>query len=163
KARLMARVHELQRDDVVLMPAPLAHISGLLNGVTVPGVVPFRTVPMARWDPEQALELIERERATFMIGPPTFFVSLMCAPSVKAVRVERLRLVSGGGAGVTEAFVADASARLECVVKRTYGSTEAPTMATSAGGDDPTDARRHDGRAIGEVLLRVSDPATGAE
>ena len=62
------------------MPAPCAHISGLLNGITLPGVVPFRTVFMARWDPELALDLIERERVTFMVGPPTFFVSLMQAP-----------------------------------------------------------------------------------
>jgi cyclohexanecarboxylate-CoA ligase len=163
KARLMASVHELRRDDVVLMPAPLAHISGLLNGVTVPGVVPFKVVLMARWDPEQALELIDREQVTFMIGPPTFFVSLMSAPSFSAARVVSLRLVSSGGAGVTEEFVEDASARLGCVVKRTYGSTEAPTVATSRGGDNANDARRHDGRAIGAVLLRVSDPDTGAE
>ena len=48
----MADVHGLQADDCVLMPAPCAHISGLLNGVTLAGVVPFRTVFMARWEPE---------------------------------------------------------------------------------------------------------------
>ena len=40
------------------MPAPCAHISGLLNGITLPGVVPFRSVFMPRWDPDRALELI---------------------------------------------------------------------------------------------------------
>jgi acyl-CoA synthetase (AMP-forming)/AMP-acid ligase II len=162
KARLMAEVHGLRHDDAVLMPAPLAHISGLLNGVTLPGVVPFKTVLMARWDPEHALDLIERERVTFMIGPPTFFVSLMSAPSFSAGRVASLRLVSSGGAGVTEAFVEEASTRLGCVVKRTYGSTEAPTVATSLGGDDVGDARRHDGRPIGAVQVRIGDPETGA-
>ena len=150
-------------DDVVLMPAPLAHISGLLNGITLPGVVPFTSVLMARWDPEQALDLIERERVTFMIGPPTFFVSLMSAPGFSAERVASLRLVSSGGAGVTEAFVEEAGQRLGCVVKRTYGSTEAPTVATSSSGDDRGAAGTHDGRALGAVRLRVSDPETGAE
>jgi cyclohexanecarboxylate-CoA ligase len=163
KALLMADVHGLGPDDAVLMPAPLAHISGLLNGITLPGVVPFRSVLMARWDPEHALELIEQERVTFMVGPPTFFISLMSAPGFSADRVASLRLVSSGGAGVTEAFVEEAEDRLGCVVKRTYGSTEAPTIATSRTGDPGSDARRHDGRAIGAVQLRVSDPATGAE
>jgi acyl-CoA synthetase (AMP-forming)/AMP-acid ligase II len=163
KARLMAEVHGLQRDDAVLMPAPLAHISGLLNGVTLPGVVPFTTVLMARWDPERALDLIERERITFMIGPPTFFVSLMAAPSFSAARVASLRLVSSGGAGVTEEFVEEASTRLGCVVKRTYGSTEAPTVATSLGTDAVEAARRHDGRGVGAIQLRISDPDTGDE
>src|SRR5204863_896595 len=99
KAALMANVHDMRGNDCVLMPAPCAHISGLLNGVTLPGVVPFRTVFMAKWDPEHALELIESERVTYMIGPPTFFVSLMAAPGFSLDRVASLRLVSSGGAG----------------------------------------------------------------
>jgi len=157
KALLMADVHGLHTEDAVLMPAPLAHISGLLNGVTLPGVVPFKRVLMARWNPEHALELIEQEHITFMIGPPTFFVSLMAAPGFSSERVASLRLVSSGGAGVTEAFVDEAADRLGCVVKRTYGSTEAPTIATSRPEDDRHEARRHDGRAIGAVQLRVRD------
>jgi cyclohexanecarboxylate-CoA ligase len=144
KAVQMRDAHALGRDDCVLMPAPAAHISGLLNGVTLPGVVPFRTVFMARWDPEAALALIERERVTFMVGPPTFFVSMMQAPGFAGRRVESVRLISSGGAGVGEAFVAEASRAFGARVKRTYGSTEAPTIIT-------------DGHAIGEVELRVDD------
>src|SRR5207302_1466010 len=65
------------------------------------------------------------------------------------------RLVSCGGAGVTPAFVAQASERLGAVVKRTYGSTEAPTVTTSHAGDPPDRARDTDGRTVGEVELRV--------
>lgn len=155
KATLMAGVHDLGADDCVLMPAPCAHISGLLNGITLPGVVPFRSVLMARWDPELALDLIERERVTFMVGPPTFFVGLMHAPGFARERVESLRLISSGGAGVSVTFVEEASAALGALVKRTYGSTEAPTIATSTGSDALEDAHRHDGHAIGSVELRV--------
>ena len=157
KAALMADVHALGTDDCVLMPAPGAHISGLLNGITLPGVVPFRTVFMARWDPETALDLIEREHVTFMVGPPTFFVSLMQAPGFAPARVESLRLISSGGAGVSVAFVEEASAMLGAVVKRTYGSTEAPTIATSTASDARGAAHTHDGHAIGSVELRVDD------
>jgi cyclohexanecarboxylate-CoA ligase len=159
KARLMADVHGLTPDDAILMPAPLAHISGLLNGVTVPGVVPMKTVLMAKWNPDEALRLIEQERITFMIGPPTFFVSLMGAPGFSSRAVKTLRLVSSGGAGVTPAFVDAASAALECTVKRTYGSTEAPTVTTSQPGDDPDKARATDGRPTGSVELRI-DPSS---
>jgi cyclohexanecarboxylate-CoA ligase len=157
KAALMARVHDLRAGDCVLMPAPCAHISGLLNGVTLPGVVPFRTVFMAKWDPEYALELIESKRVTYMIGPPTFFVSLMQTPGFTRERVRSLRLVSSGGAGVSEAFVEEAAATFGAVVKRTYGSTEAPTVATSGSGDGVDLARVHDGHAVGAVELRIAD------
>jgi cyclohexanecarboxylate-CoA ligase len=144
KATQMRGAHDLGPGDCVLMPAPSAHISGLLNGVTLPGVVPFPTVFMARWDPETALSLIERERVTFMVGPPTFFVSMMQAPGFAAERVESLRLISSGGAGVGLAFVEQAARAFGARVKRTYGSTEVPTIIT-------------DGRPIGEVEIRIDD------
>jgi cyclohexanecarboxylate-CoA ligase len=157
----MAAAHDLTSADAVLMPAPLAHISGLLNAVLVPGVVPMPAHLMARWDPERALSSITDLGITFMIGPPTFFVTLMGAPGFRADRVESLRLVSSGGAGVTPAFVAEASERLGARVKRTYGSTEAPTVTTSTATDPLARARETDGRAVGAARLRVSDPATG--
>ena len=144
KAVQMAAVHELGPDDCVLMPAPCAHISGLLNGITLPGVVPFKAVFMARWDPEHALDLIEHERVTFMVGPPTFFVSLMDAPNFSPARVKSLRLISSGGAGVSAAFVERATSVLGARVKRTYGSTEAPTIVT-------------EGEPIGDVELKLDD------
>ena len=161
KARLMAQVHGLSGQDCVLMPAPLAHVSGLLNAVLVPGAAGMRTVLMARWDPEAALAAITGERVTFMVGPPTFFVGLMGAPRFSPERVRSLRLVSSGGAGVSPAFVAAATEQLGCRVKRTYGSTEAPTVTTTTAADPVEQARETDGRAVGEVELRVSDPGSG--
>ncbi len=161
KAALMARVHGLRVTDAVLMPAPLAHISGLLNGVLVPGAAGMKSVFMPRWDAELALHLIEHERISFMIGPPTFFVSLISTTGFASHKVDSLRLVSSGGAAVTPAFVDSASESLECRVKRTYGSTEAPTATTTTDADPLEKARETDGRAVGEVELRVSDPITG--
>lgn len=163
KARVMAEAHQLRTGDAVLMPAPLAHISGLLNAVLIPGVVPIRTELMARWDPDAASATIERERISFMIGPPTFFITLMSAPGFSTERMRSLRLVSSGGAGVTPAFVVEATERLGAQVKRTYGSTEAPTITTSTPSDPPERARATDGRATGAARLRISDPATGVE
>ena len=163
KAREMIEVHELTPTDVVLMPAPLAHVSGLQNGVWVPGAAGMGTVLMARWDPALAVDLIERERVTFMVGPPTFFIGIVEAPGFSAERVASLRLVSSGGSGVTPAFVESASAALGARVKRTYGSTESPTTTTS-GPDDPVERDRStDGRPMGEMELRITDPASGDE
>jgi cyclohexanecarboxylate-CoA ligase len=160
KARLMTEVHELTPDDCTLVCAPLAHISGLQNGLMLQ-VSGMRGVPMAKWDPEVALRLIESERVTFMIGPPTFFISLMDARGFTPEAVTSLRLVSSGGAGVTPAFVREAARRLGARVKRTYGSTEVPTISTSTAADDEDRAAETDGRAVGHGELRVVDPATG--
>jgi cyclohexanecarboxylate-CoA ligase len=155
KAGLMARIHGLHRGDAVLMPAPLAHISGLLNGVLLPGAAGMRSVLMPRWDPDEALNIIQDERISFMIGPPTFFVGLMGAGGFAPGKVHSLRLVSSGGAGVTPSFVTEASQTLECRVKRTYGSTEAPTVTTSTPTDKEERARNTDGRPVGEIEVRL--------
>ena len=157
KAKVMVDVHGLTAADVVLMPAPLAHISGLLNGLLVPQAAGMRAVFMAKWDPEHALDLIEAEHITFMVGPPTFFIGLMAADGFSSERVASLRLISSGGAGVTPAFVDEATERLGAVVKRAYGSTEAPTVATAHAGDPPERGRDTDGRATGEVQFRLGD------
>jgi cyclohexanecarboxylate-CoA ligase len=152
KAQLMTAVHGLTTADAVLMPAPMAHISGLLNGVLVAGASGMRPVFMSKWDPAEAAGLIERERITFMVGPPTFFVDLMrlSAPP------RGLRLISSGGTGVTPAFCAEATEVLGARVKRAYGSTEAPTMTTSYEGDPVERGWHTDGRAVGDVKVRLS-------
>lgn len=158
KATLMVAVHGLRRRDSVLMPAPLAHVSGLLNGILLPGAAGSRTVLQAKWDPEAALGLIEREHVGLMIGPPTFFHGLRGAKGFSPRRVESLRLISCGGAGVSPEFVAEAAEAFDAVVKRTYGSTEAPTVTTAHAGDPRKKMRRTDGRATGEVELRIDAP-----
>ena len=105
KARMMAGVHGLDWRDVVLMPAPLAHVSGLLNGVLLPAAAGMTVVLMERWDTGRALELIEAEQVSFMVGPPTFFLGLLDDPAFTTDRVASLRLISCGGTDVTPAFV----------------------------------------------------------
>ena len=155
KGAIMAAAHGLTGDDVVLMPAPLAHVSGLLNGILVPGAAGMTTVLMQRWAPDEALDLIEAERVSFMIGPPTFFVQLAAEPSFSSERVASLRLLSCGGAGVTAEWAKQASDTFGAVVKRTYGSTEAPTITTSYAGDPPEVGWETDGRVTGDVELKL--------
>lgn len=150
-------VHGFTADDVVLMPAPLAHVSGLLHGVLVPGALGAKAVLMSRWDPGRALDLIEQERVTWMVGPPTFFLGLMDHPDFTPRRVDSLRLVSCGGAGVSPAFAARARTELGVVVKRAYGSTEAPTITTSRHDDPPERMVSTDGRPFGGSEIRVDD------
>lgn len=163
KASLMTRVHGLGRSDAVLMPAPMAHISGLLNGVLVPGASGIRAVLVRRFDPVDALRLVAHERISFLAGPPTFFVAMATAMAEGIPSdVTSIRLVSSGGASVTPAFVEDTARTFNCRVKRTYGSTEAPTVTTSTDDDPFEKARDTDGRAVGLVELRVVEPGSGS-
>ena len=163
KATSLLGIHGLDSDDVVLMPAPMAHISGLSNAVMLPGAGGLRSVLMAKWSPTEALELIRREGVTFMMGPPTFFQTMLAAPNFSPEAVASLRLISCGGAGVTASFATEASSRFDAVVKRTYGSTEAPVVSTWHAGDPPERAVDCDGRAAADIEIRLVAPDTGRE
>ena len=161
KAATMIAVHGLGPGDAVLMPAPLAHVSGLLNGVLIPSLAGIPSALMASWDPDLALTRIAAEQVTFMGAPPVFFSQMATATGFSPERVASLRLVSTGGASVSPAFVESTAAAFGCRVKRTYGSTEAPTMTTSSPADDAGRARETDGRIVGEAEMEVHDPDTG--
>ena len=158
KARAMASVHGLSGLDAVLMPAPLAHISGLLNAVLVPGAAGMRTVLMERWDVGAGLRLIEDEGISFMIGPPSLFTALLEDPGYSPGAVASLRVISSGMMGVRPEFIEAASAGLGAIGKRSYGSSEAPTGATCTNDDPPERCRDTDGRARGQTELRIVDP-----
>jgi cyclohexanecarboxylate-CoA ligase len=113
---------------------------------------------MARWSPQVAVDLVRDEGVTFMMGPPTFFQTMLAAPNFTPDAVATMRLISCGGAGVTPAFVEAASSGFGAVVKRTYGSTEAPVVTTWHAGDPPERTGDSDGRAAGEIELHIADP-----
>ncbi len=162
KAQKMTAVHGLSSADAVLMPAPLAHISGLLNAVLVPGAAAMRAVLMDRWDVGRGLSLIEQERISYMIGPPTMFTAVMEDAGFAPSKVASLRVISSGMMGVSPAFIAAAREGLGAIVKRSYGSTEAPTVSTCTN-DDPAGTvpgdRRPGGRRRGHPHHR---PGHGA-
>jgi len=159
KALSMTRAHGLTADDVALMPSPLAHVSGLLNSILVPGTAAMNVVLMEKWDAERGVRLAGQYGASFMIGPPTLFVGMMDVPGYRA-QVESLRVVSCGSMGVTPEFIDSARAGLGAQVKRTYGSTEAPTVTTCRWDDSMDQARDTDGHSVGDAEIRVVDPAT---
>jgi cyclohexanecarboxylate-CoA ligase len=161
KAKLMARVHGLERGAPVLAPAPLAHVSGLLNGVLISAVVGGPCVLLDPWDPAEGLRLLETERIAFMGAPPIFFSQMADQPGFSRDRVKALRLISTGGASVSPAFVDSTADSYGCRVKRTYGSTEAPTITTSGPTDSYERARDTDGHPVGEAEISIRDPATG--
>lgn len=175
KGLRMAAAHGLGPGDTVLQPAPLAHVSGLLNGVLVPGTAGLRTVLVPRFDPAEAQALVTAERVSFLAGPPTFFLAMAAAPTPDGSDGspgggpaggggsgrQSLRLISCGGAPVSPATVDAISEAFGCPVKRTYGSTEAPMVTTSLATDLPARWRDSDGRALEGVGLRVVEPATG--
>ena len=63
ECRATIAYHGLGGDDVLVMPSPIGHISGLLYGILLPAMLGATSVLMAQWEPEQFCGLVERERS----------------------------------------------------------------------------------------------------
>jgi cyclohexanecarboxylate-CoA ligase len=158
ECRSISEFHRLTADEVFVMPAPVAHVSGLLYGVLVPVLLGATSVLLERWSPETFLAAVERERGTFCGGPPTFLQGAVDAPDLDRYDVSSLRIFPTGGADVPPDLVQRAIDRLGVRTGRGYGSSEFPSVTSSAGPDETLERRLHtEGRPIGANQITVRD------
>lgn len=157
----------LSRCDVVFMPSPVGHITGVVCGILLPASLGATAVLLDAWDPGRALSLIAAHRCSFTVAATPFLHGLLHHSDLAKSDVSALRVFMCGGADMPPELIASASAALDCMVTRAYGSTECPS-ATGCNQDDPLSKRAHtDGRAMGAVQVRIvdesgSDAPTGA-
>jgi acetyl-CoA synthetase len=154
-----------QEDDLIWTPADWAWIGGLFD-VLMPSlhhgrpVVAFRP---ARFDPEQAFELIERLGVRNVFIPPTALRMMRAVDG----RPLTLRTVASGGESVDEATLAWSRDRLGVPVTEFYGQTEANLLVGNCAAAWPIKGGwmgrpypGHDVRLLdGEIAVRCAgDP-----
>ena len=119
-----------------LLPVPLFHVTGctcVLHPVTATG---GRLVLMHRWDPAEALRLIERERVTHVTGVPTMSRELLRHPDWPHTDTSSLRSMGGGGAALQPDLVARIDSSLARGRPTTgYGLTETTGIATAINNE----------------------------
>jgi cyclohexanecarboxylate-CoA ligase len=153
----LSRAHELTREDVVLAPYAPFHIGGVVYNLLMPLGIGTRAVLMGRWDPGRALDALEGEGVTFVSAVPTQFHQLLSHERFQPARVERVRLAALGGTRVVPEDVELVERTFGAVAKRSYGSTEVPTVTTSRNNDPLLTRANTDGVPIGSAQLRVVD------
>ena len=160
EADTIAAAHDMRLGEPLLLPMPITHVAGLTYGVLLPVTSGITAVLMDIWEPGRALELVKRERVAVMISTPVFMRTMIDHPDFARADPSSVRLFSLGGAGVAPAMVREGAAAFGCWCKRTYGSTEYPTLTTGRLGDDLERDATTDGPLIGCARLRIVDPQT---
>jgi cyclohexanecarboxylate-CoA ligase len=163
EADTIAAAHDMRAGESMLLPMPVTHVAGLTYGMLLPVTSAITAVLMDTWEPGAALSLLERERVAVVISTPVFMRTMIDHPSFAACDTSTMRLFSLGGAGVAPAMVREGAAMFGCWCKRTYGSTEYPTLSTGRLGDDPERDAATDGTVIGEGAVRIVDPGSLAD
>ena len=122
--------------DKFLVPSPIAHIGGSIYAFECPLLLGATAVLMERWDPDEAVKIMDAEGCTHMAGATPFLEGLLAAAERADTRLPGLKVFICGGASVSPSLIRRAAAYFErAVVTRVYGSTEVPV--TTVGS--PTD------------------------
>jgi len=153
ETRQLADAWGLSWEDVAYMAAPLQHITGVLNAMTIPLLVGASAVLAERWEPDVAVADIMRHRVTYSAGATVFLQELTDAARAAGVHLP-LRNFACGGAAVPRA-VMECSEEQGIPASRVYGMTELPTV-TVMNRAYPFDLRAEtDGAIAPGVQVRV--------
>jgi steroid-24-oyl-CoA synthetase len=145
-----------------LLVVPLFHVTGCLSTMTLAYATGAKVVlmPVGRFDPDVAMETIEREKVTSIGGVPTVMWRILESPNLEKFDLTSVKRASYGGAPAPPELVE----RIEQVfphMRKTlttaYGLTETASVATAHGGDDYFAHPGSVGRAAPTVELKIVD------
>ena len=149
-------MHDLTSADRVLTTLPMFHVGGL-NIQTVPALHAGATVILhAKFDPDAALDAIERERVTLAVLVPAQLTAMMKLARWSKADLSSLRVLTTGSTIVSQAFVQRVHERGVPLIQ-VYGTTETCPIAAYLRIED---ARRKAGAAGLPALycaLRIVD------
>ena len=143
-----------------ILIVPLFHVTGEVPVMLSCFSSGVKLVMMYKWDPERALELIEREQVTNFVGVPTQSWDLLESPSFSKYDTSSLISVGGGGAPAPPELVK----RVESSFSKArpgigYGMTETNAYGPQNGGDDYVSHPTSTGRATPILEIDVRDDA----
>ncbi|MHB1989130.1 MAG: class I adenylate-forming enzyme family protein [Acidimicrobiales bacterium] len=125
------------RQNAYLLSVPLFHATGCHAILVANTAAGGKLVMMRRWDPERALELIEREQITIFGGVPTMAWQVIESPNFSRRDTSSVRSVAYGGAPappellrkIREHFPAGSASN-------GYGLTETSSVTSMNSGED---------------------------
>jgi acyl-CoA synthetase (AMP-forming)/AMP-acid ligase II len=157
-----AEIGGVSAEDRYLVVNPFFHSFGYKIGIVVGLLTGATLYPVATFEADAVMELIERVRITLLPGAPTIFTSLFDAPGradrdlsslrlsitgaavVPVVLIERMRAPAPEGLGIDHVYTA-------------FGMTEAVVVTMCREGDDDELVANTCGRAIPGVETRIGD------
>jgi cyclohexanecarboxylate-CoA ligase len=146
-----------QPGAVGLLQFPLTHIGGIGSFLVSPLINGSRVVCLDPWDPEQALDLIEREQVTSAGGPPAIIQGMLNARGFTPERVRSVRVVGSGAADIPPELIRTVRRRLAAHSYRSYGLTECPMLTSGMVDDSEDHCALTDGRASPGCVVRIVD------
>ena len=118
-----------------------------------------RAVLLERFTARGALEVIQKERVSYIATAPASIVAILNDPDLKSFDGSSLRVVITGGASAAIETIRDFQARMRGHLIELYGMLETGFHTYTRFTDDPRKVNGTIGRVVGEMELRIIDDA----
>ncbi len=151
---------DLRSDEVALVTAPLFHTAAL-NQLLLPTLLKGGTALIERkFDPDRALDLIEREGVTFLFGVTSMYLALTRSERWKDADLRSLRTAMSGGAPIPTALLQTYADRGVPLIQG-YGLTEASPGVTMLRAEESLSRMGSAGTPCMFTDVQVVDPTLG--
>ncbi|WP_369816360.1 FadD3 family acyl-CoA ligase [Mycobacterium sp. 852014-50255_SCH5639931] len=151
-----ATLADLRQGDRYLQINPYFHTFGLKAGLITSFLRGATMLPVAVFDVDTVVNLIERERVTMLPGPPTLYHSLLTIGD--KTKLSTLRAGVTGAADIPVELVRRIHDELPFQTLMTgYGLTEAGNVTLSRPGDSFEDVATTAGLPCEGVEVRIAD------
>jgi long-chain acyl-CoA synthetase len=121
---------ELSHEDVLLGALPLFHSFGQTCTMNSAIAIGACVTMLPRFDPEKALEIIERDKVTVFQGVPTMYNAMLHADAADSVDASCLRLCMSGGAAIPVELIRGFEDKFGCAILEGYGLSETSPVAS---------------------------------
>ena len=121
---------EVTSDDVIMGCLPLFHVFGLVVGLNAATVVGASLALIPRFDPEAAIETIEKERVTIFQGVPTMYAAIVNHPRGDGMDASSLRACASGGSAMPLEVMRAFEDKFGCIILEGYGLSETSPVAS---------------------------------
>ena len=161
-ARAWAELGGVRQDDRYLVVNPFFHSFGYKIGIVVGLLTGCTLYPVATFDVEATMQLIEDEQITVFPGAPTLYQSILAAPGRADHDLSSLRLAVTGAAVVPVVLIermreeAPSGLGIDQVVTA-FGMTEAVVVTMCREGDSAETIATTCGRAIPGMETRIAE------
>jgi cyclohexanecarboxylate-CoA ligase len=126
----------LTPDDVMFMASTFAHQTGFGYGVRLPATIGGTGVYQDIWNPNEFIDLIEKEGITFTAGATPFLQDTVQLDGIENRKIDSLRAFVALGAPIPRTLVREAAKKVSFAILSGWGQTE-NGLVTLTKLDDP--------------------------
>jgi long-chain acyl-CoA synthetase len=121
---------DFDENEVLLGALPLFHSFGQTCTMNCAVCAGSTVTMLPRFDPEKALEIIERDRVTVFQGVPTMYNALLHAERADSTDATCLRICMSGGAAIPVELIRAFEDKFGCAILEGYGLSETSPVAS---------------------------------